>query len=37
MSTRLASAANGRPALVCVITASDGDTAAHADALGVKM
>jgi len=34
MNTRLASAfAKGRPALVCFITAGDGDTAANLDAL----
>jgi len=34
VTTRLASAfAKGRPALVCFITAGDGDTAANLDAL----
>ena len=43
LTTSLASAcAKSRPALVCFITAGDGDTAANldasvADALGVKM
>jgi tryptophan synthase alpha chain len=38
MSSRLDSAfAKGRPALVCFITAGDGDTAADLDALGVWM
>ena len=36
--TRLSSAfAKDHPALVCFITAGDGDTAANLDALGLKM